>query len=186
MKALVFLLVLGSALVAHPQGLVDFSNFSISGGGVNAPVFESDGVTRCAGSQFMAELLAGSTANNLASIATTGFLTGTAAGYFEGLAQTVPGVAPGHSAWMQVNVWNTATGATFNQAKASGLPDAWWQSSIFSVFAGGGNVNPTPPTPLTGLGNSPVHLNSVPEPSGLALVACGLVVGFLRKGLTTR
>jgi hypothetical protein len=177
-------LLVACALSGYAQGLVQFSNLSISGGGVNAPVFESDGVTKCSGQQFMAQLFAGAAPDNLASIATTGFLVGTAAGYFDGLAQTIPHVAPGNTAWVQVAVWNTASGATFDQARVSGLPNSWWQSAVFTVVPGGGNVNPTPPSPLTGLGFSPVYLNSVPEPSALAVFSCGLALALFRKGLT--
>ena len=182
MKACVLgLLFLSWTLVAQAQGTVSFANVAPAGQGVNAPVYESDGVTPLSGSQFMAELLAGPSANTLASIATTGFLTGSQGGYFNGGYQTIPGVV-NSPAWIQVDVWNTASGSTFDQAKASGLPNSWWQSSVFSVMVGGGFQGP-PPAPLTGLGTSPVYLNSVPEPSALALLSCGLVAGLLRKVL---
>ncbi len=166
----------------YAQGTVNFANLwpNQVNPMVNAPVYESDGVTRLAGSQFTAELLAGPTANNLASIAMTGFLTGNAAGYFPAGTQSVPNLAPGMTAWVQVNVWNTASGASFAQAQASGLPNTWWSSSVFSVALGGGVVNPTAPATLTGLGTSPVYLNSVPEPATTALLGLGVAVLFLR------
>ncbi len=68
------------SFAAYGQGTVQFSNLSAFGT-VNAPVYQSDGLTPLSGSQFLAELLAGTTANNLTSIATSGFLTGTAAGF---------------------------------------------------------------------------------------------------------
>jgi hypothetical protein len=83
MRAL-FLTALLSRLVvdAIGQGTVQFQN--IQQGGPNAPVFQSDGVTKCAGPQFMAELLVGTSVNTLNSIATTGFLSGIGAGHFYG------------------------------------------------------------------------------------------------------
>jgi hypothetical protein len=172
-------LILASTVVARGQGTIDFVNLA-GFGQVNAPVYESDGVTKCSGPQFMAELLAGPSGNTLASIATVGFLTGAAAGYFNGGLQYVNSVAPGSTAWVQVEVWNTASGATFDQAKASGLSDSWWQSSVFSVVTGNPNPTPTPGALLTGLGNSPVYLNPVPEPSTLALLGLGTAF-VLRK-----
>jgi hypothetical protein len=172
LKQFVWIVLTGSSfLSAQAQGTVGFAN--IHNGGPNAPVFESDGVTKLSGPQFMAELLGGASSANLVSLATTAFLTGAGAGYFIAREQEVPGVVPGTEAWVQVHVWNTASGGSFPQAQASGLPNSWWASPVFSVTSGGGAVNPTPPGALTGLGNEPVYLNSVPEPSVLTMVVLG-------------
>ena len=164
------LFVLLSIVAARAQGTVWFINLD-SAHGVNAPVYESDGLAKLSGPQFMAELLVGPSAANLMSIATTGFLTGAAAGYFNGDVQTVNGIIPGTTAWVEVRAWNIASGGSFLQAQASGLPNSWWQSSVFTVQLG--NPFQGSPAPLTGLGNSPVYLNSVPEPSGLGLASLG-------------
>jgi hypothetical protein len=175
------MLITCSSLPAHPQGTVLFNNINV--GSPNAPVYESDGVTKLSGSQFMAELFAGPSANNLGAIAMTGFLTGSQAGYFLGGPQTINSVPGGGTAWIQVDVWNTASGASFSQATASGLPDSWWQSQVFMNLTGNpnniGGGGPSPPFPLTGLGNSPVFLNSVPEPSVLPLSCLGFTVIFV-------
>ena len=179
---LLALLVLTTTVSAHSQGTVLFINI---GPGFNAPVYGSDGVTALSGSQFMAELLGGPSVNNLASIAATGFLTGAQGGYFNGGTQTINSVAPQATAWVGVRVWNTASGSSFLQAQASGLPNSWWQSPVFSIVTGGGIINPAAPAPLTGFGTSPVFLNSVPEPSTIALAALGAAVvsfRFLRRG----
>lgn len=182
-KLLLNFVFLGSwAIIAHAQGTVNFANIA-GGGGVlnpNAPVYESDGVTLLSGPRYMAELLGGPFATSLASVATTTFLTGASAGYFLAGTQTIDSVAPGATAWVQVDVWNTASGTTFNQALASGLLNSWWQSPVFSVMTGKESVNPSAPGNLTGLGNSPVYLNGVvPEPSTLALAALGAAVLLL-------
>jgi hypothetical protein len=137
----------------------------------------ADGVTPLSGPQFTAELLAGPNANSLLSIATTGFLTGSDVGYFVGGIETINGVAAQGTAWVNVRVWNTTAGPSFLQAQASGLPNSWWQSPIFSVVTGD-SVNPSS---LTGLGNSPVYLNPVPEPSAAALVGFGAALIISRK-----
>jgi len=165
---------------AQGQGTVNFINIY---GPVNAPFYESDRITKLAGPQFMAQLLAGPSASTLASIAMTGFFSGGGAGYFNGGEQYINSVPPGSTAWVQVDVWNTASGATFSQAQGSGLPNSWWQSSVFAVqtgnpFSSGGG--PTSPAALTGLGNSPLYLNSVPEPSTIALAGLAAAAVVLR------
>jgi|SRR5579859_3793901 len=183
MKKLILVLAMAGVLViAHGQGTVFFANVNARGL-PNAPVYESDGLTLLSGSQFMAELFAGPSSSSLGAIAMTGFLTGSQAGYFDGGEQTINSVSGGGTAWIQIDVWNTASGASFLQARASGLADSWWQSPVFmnstgnpNNFGGGG---PTPPSPLTGLGTSPGFLNSVPEPSVLALSCFGFTVVFL-------
>ena len=161
------------------QGTVNFSNLDPSHG-VNAPVYQADGVTALAGSQFIAELIAGPSSNNLASVVTVGFLN---RGYFSAGLQEISTVAPFNVAWVQVDVWNTASGFTFAQAQDSGLSNSWWQSSTFTVQLGGsGGAPPSPPAALTGLGTSPVFLNgaTVPEPSTIALGLTGAVVALVR------
>jgi len=168
------LLVELSITTARSQGTVVFNNGYP--GGPNAPVYESDGVTKLSGSQFMAELFAGPNANSLGAIAMTGFATGVQAGYFFGGVQTINSVPFGGTAWVQVDVWNTASGASFSQARASGLPDSWWQSPLFTSLTGNPLGTPFPPQPLVGLGTSPLFLNSVPEPSTFALASLAVLV----------
>jgi hypothetical protein len=164
------LLVIALSLTAHAQGTIYFSNL---GPGVNAPVYLSDQVTKISGSQFQAELLGGRSVDSMTSLSTLAFGTGAIAGYIQfPTTVEIPGVFPWQTAWVQVKVWNTVSGATFDRALASGLPDSWWASSVFSVVTGGGFQGP-PPTRLTGLGTSPVYLNTIPEPSTIALAGLG-------------
>jgi len=166
-----------SYLSAHAQGTVQFQNVAYPA--LNAPAYMSDRVTPLSGPQFMAELLGGASADALVPIATTPFLTGNGAGYFLGGDQTINGVPLAGTVWVVVEVWNTASGASFDQAKASGLPNSWWSSSVFSVQTSQFNGVPLPGY-LTGLGTSPVYLNGVPEPSTLALVGLAAALVLLR------
>ncbi len=182
-------LLMCAPVLADAQGTVNFANLfpNLVNPVVNAPVYESDRNTPLSGSQFMAELLGGPSTDALASIATAGFLIGAGAGYFNGGAQVIGTVPPGSTAWIQIRVWNTASGNSYPQAVASGLPNSWWQSAVFMVIAGGGFQGP-PPTPLAGLGTSPVYLNGfVPEPSTLALASIGAALALFgvrrRRGL---
>jgi hypothetical protein len=173
-----FLLTLATAawaVTVHAQGTVWFQNLD-SQRGIDAPVFESDGVTKLSGAQFIAELLGGPSTATLASLATTSFLQGPAAGYYNGGIHGLPSVAGGALGWVQVRVWSMSSGASFLEAQASGLPNSWWQSSVFSVVTGTTGSNPTFPGALTGLGTSPVYLNSVPEPSTLAVAGLGVIM----------
>ena len=165
---------------AFAQGLVYFSNEY--GQQVNAPVYESDGITPLFGSQFMAELFAGPSTNSLQAITSTPFMQLSAAGYFYGGTPSISTVPPRNPAWIQVDVWNTAFGRTFDQAQASGAANAWWQSSVFSVVTGGGAVNPANAAPLIALGTSPVFLNGlIPEPSAMSLLLMGSLATWCRS-----
>lgn len=180
MKLVFALALAASSLGTLAQGTIEFSNYDLNAN-INAPVYHSDMVTLLSGPQFQAELLAGPTASNMVSIATTPFLEGVTAGYYyhDGLA--VPNVYYGATAWVRVQVWNTASGATFAQAQASGLPDSWWESSIFPVTTGCPICPPpTLPGPLTGLGNSPVYLNGVPEPTLYTFAGFGFLLAGMR------
>ncbi|HVV71106.1 MAG TPA: hypothetical protein VHI52_06355, partial [Verrucomicrobiae bacterium] len=57
-------LVFAWTVVVQSQGTINFVNLQ-PGVGLNAPVYEADGVTKCSGPQFTAELLVGTAANNL-------------------------------------------------------------------------------------------------------------------------
>lgn len=179
MKTMLAILLAGYCSTTWGQGTVWFQNYAPPD--MDAPVYHSDGVTPLSGSQFLAELFGGPSATSLQAVATTTFEVGTAAGYFFGGAQYLPGVPELSLGWVQIDVWNTASGATFADALASGLPDSWWQSSIFSTATGGTHViNPFPPQYLVGLGTSPVFLNGVPEPSVFGLAGLCTVATALR------
>ena len=83
-SCLVFVAAIGSSFA---QGTINFAN---AGAGLNAPVFQLDGVTKLSGATYQAQLLAGPNAGALAVVGSaTPFLTGGGAGYFNGGAITV-------------------------------------------------------------------------------------------------
>jgi len=156
------------SLAAFAQGTVNFVNL---GAGLNAPVFMSDGTTKVGTTGFTAELLAGTSAGTLASVATANFVAG---GYFQGSPATVAigSVAPGATAFLQVRVFSASSGS-FAAAQTANLANTWGQSGVFSVVTGGAGSPPTTPSPLAGLTSFNLNSGVVPEPSSLALAGLG-------------
>jgi hypothetical protein len=156
-------------LVAFAQGTVNFANLGV---GLNQPILLNDGTTKVPSTGYTAELLAGTSAANLASVATTGFLS-TAPGYFNGGVVTLAGITAGTAGFFEVRVFSTASGSFANAQTANAL-NTWGQSAVFSVTTGGAGAPPGPPASLTTLQG--FNLNSggvVPEPSSLALAGLG-------------
>lgn len=152
------------AVAAFGQGQVLFQN--VNSVGLQAYMYASDGTTKLAGTGFQAALINSDTS---AILAQTGFLSGGGAGIFSGGTVTVPGVAGGSIAHLQVEVWNTAFGSTYASASASGQANAFAISPVLNITV---TSAPNPPANLTGL--TPLSLNTVvPEPSSLALAGLG-------------
>jgi len=157
-------------IAAYAQGTVNFINIV---GSLNAPMFMNDGATKLSGAGFTAELLAGASAGSLASVATTGFLSGAGAGYFSGGTVAIPTVLPGANAFLQVRIFSASSGS-FAAAQSANLANTWAQSGVFSVATGGAGSPPSTPSPLTGLTSLSLNAGGVvPEPSSLALAGLG-------------
>jgi len=152
-------------LTAFAQGTVNFANVGV---GLNQPIFASDGTTKLT-TGFTVELMAGTSATTLGSVATTGFLA-SAPGYFAGGTVAIPTVGLGGTASIQVRVWSTASGS-YAAALAANVVNTYGASSIFSVVTGGGGTPANPPASLLGL--TSFHLNVIPEPSSFALAGLG-------------
>lgn len=182
---------------AYSQGTVAFVNLSGSGG-LNAPVFWIDGTTKLAGANWQAGLMAGPASTSLALIATTPFLTGAGAGYFNGGTISIPTVAGGATAYIDVTAWDTTlggttTGATSTQALAyalAGHPGVFgvtgydYTTGAFIPFPlTTGDPTASPPTSPAVLPLQSVSLVwIVPEPSALSLAGLGLAALMLRGG----
>ena len=178
-KILTAVAVLFVSLGALAQGTINFSN---GAAGVNAQIRDASGAF-AAGTGFVAQLWAGATASSLAPITPTAtFATGASAGYFFGGSRTIPGVATGSPAFIQVRVWsaNFADWATAFGAYNSGNPSAQIGGDLVPAWAspnlGGGA---TPPANMIGM--QAFQLRQVPEPSTIALAALGAAALLFRR-----
>jgi hypothetical protein len=149
------------------QGTIQFAN---SVGDIDAPFFDLDGVTRLAGNNYMAQLLAGTSADSLEPVGNPAtFLSGSSAGYFDGGVVSVPTVAPGEVGFFQVGAWHTLGGTITSYSAALTAGVYYGQSAIFTAFTGGYGIPAAPPGVLTGLQSFAL----IPEPSAWALLAFG-------------
>lgn len=119
------------------------------GGSTNylAPVFDVDGVTALSGAAFLAQLYAGPSVGDLRPAgAPTPFMSGLNAGLFTLKTITLPTVAPGSTAFVQVRAWQASAGASYEESRALG--GKFGKSEIFQVTT---STNPATPPNLTGL-----------------------------------
>jgi hypothetical protein len=131
--------------VSGPGGSVSFSN-----AGIRAPVTDEDTTTLLTGDNYLAQLYAGTSPNTLQPVpGIVPFGTGGAAGFWRGGTRTIAALAPGSTATLQVRVWETSAGSTFEEAIAAGRPVGL--SRIITATLGGVGVPPTLPVPLTGI-----------------------------------
>ena len=189
------LLTVGIAVSAFSQGNVAFVN---NASGFKAPIYAPEladpsvsiqGNTAnglpagtavytgapLSGSGFTAQIWSApdATSSLQASLNTTSFRTGTAAGFFSLVNATLPNVAKdATTATLQVRVWDNTGGATtWDQAVAANAVRG--QSATFTAANIGGDFN-TPPT-ITGLRSFNLTGAGViiPEPSTFALAGLG-------------
>ena len=177
MKKLILTVALGVACVsAFAQGQLNFANF---GSGANAPVYDTDGTTKLAGTAFQADLYwAPGTVTDSTVLTALGQPANFASsGYFLGGSRTIAGQPGGSTITGQVRVWDTADGSSWAAAVAAGqggsLTARVGESVLFQISLA--TVPPNTPPSLTGLNGQPLFkLNPVPEPSALALAGVGL------------
>ncbi len=128
------------------QGVIRFANDVASG--INAPFFDVDGVTRLAGSTYLAVLYAapGDAWERLEQVgAPRAFGTGPLAGFWTSSNVLLPFPSP--TVWLQVRFWDSQNGAylSFVQAEAAGAKIGVSVPILVSL-------NPPPATtPMTGL-----------------------------------
>jgi len=184
MKKLIYIAALLTAsLSAYSQGTIAFNNRVI--GTVDAPVFDVGGTVRISGTAFFAQLYAGATGTAEDALVAIGtpvtFRTGGAAGYVNPPAGdiTVPGVAVGGTARVQMRAWD-ATFGTYGAAIAGNGKAG--KSALFDVSGLGGQGPSGPPATAPNLaGLTSFSLEQVPEPSTIALGALGVAALLLRR-----
>jgi hypothetical protein len=109
---------------------------------LDAPVFDTDGVTALSGSNFVAQLYAGPTLELLRPVGQPSpFRPGSIVGYFYSQTVALPNVAPGSNAIVQVRAWDARMGCSYEEARAMG--GKFGKSSLLTVKVGGGVLIPT-------------------------------------------
>lgn len=173
-KLLLVTVLMVASVAAYSQGTLNFANFvtvTPPGISVNAPVFNVDGTTRLAGSQFQAILYGGPNANSLQAMGSAlGFSTGAGAGYFIGGQRIVTTVPGNTTAVLQVRAWDSLSGLTWDTATIRG------ESPLLNLLLG-----QAPATPPNMVGLQSFNLVVVPEPSTIALAMLGAAALFLRR-----
>ena len=155
----------GAVLYLWPTeigGTVNFNNLATPSG-VDAPIYDSDGTTKLSGAAFLAQLYAGKTPDQLVPVGpAVPFESGIAAGYVcqRFTSRTIPFVAPGDPVFVQVRVWETAFGATYEAAVLAGGKTG--TSDILNVVTGGAGSPPSLPGDLAGLKSFSVKRETVP------------------------
>lgn len=114
-------------------------------------VFDTDGVTRLAGSNFVAQAYAGPSPTDMHPVGLVRpFKDGIYAGFFYPVFVTLADVVGGQTAYVQVRIWERTVGETYEAARARG--GRFGCSEIMTVQCGGvvsgGAPVPLPPTEL--------------------------------------
>ncbi len=137
---------------APVNGTVVFLNRNLVAG-VDAPVFDQDGLTRLEGRDYHAQLYGGTSVETLQPVGpVVWFGTGADAGYFESERdpiRAIPPVLPGEVAVVEVRAWAVADGASFEAARFSGGRAG--RSAAIHVRTGGAGSPPAFPADLVGL-----------------------------------
>jgi uncharacterized repeat protein (TIGR02543 family) len=128
-------------------GTVNFVNRIT--GTLDAPVFDTDGVTKL-DDRYVAALYGGTSASTLAQAGPPiAFRSGVGVGYFPGEERSIASVPPGATAFVQVKAWRLADGPTHEAAVAAGAKAG--ESRVFSVTTGNFGSPPSLPSVLIGL-----------------------------------
>jgi hypothetical protein len=184
MKTPIFLVLALGVCTAAAQGIVDFRNNQTDfPTPTNRTVYSFTVAEPLVGTNFQARLLYGSDAASLQPATYTtparfnNVTTGhSRAGTWIGGNRTLAGFVPGQTVLLQVQVWDSTGGRTFEETLAAG--GAHCESRVFSyTIPPAGTLNPQP--------YFMDNLRSfclIPEPSVLALGVVGLsAVFFLRR-----
>ncbi|HVY72320.1 MAG TPA: PEP-CTERM sorting domain-containing protein [Verrucomicrobiae bacterium] len=160
-RALFLSTILALACLARSQGTVNFNNHSTA---VSAPVYDVN--IPVSGP----DVVAGLFYNGVQQGASAPFRTGNGAGFWNAGADTtrvIDGVPGGQPATLDVRVWDSSKGATYDAAVAAGSLSG--KSDPFTIILGGGGTPPSVPADMIGFRSIAI----LPEPSTIALFALG-------------
>ncbi len=155
-------------------GMIDFRNQNFFNGDTNidARVFDLDGATPLAGTNYVAQLYAGPSLDRLRPAGQpTPFQTGVNGGFFVPRTVTLANVAPGSNAVLQVCAWDATFGTSYEQVRFTG--GKFGKSALLPVVAGGGDL---PPQTLLGF-------ESFSPQAGLPYFQVG-TISFVELGAT--
>lgn len=183
----------GLCLLFPLPGLASFITFGLDnyvidlGWPVDAPVFDAQGALLRGRPDYLAELWGGATPDSLAPAFDSDFWDRRRVfasfgrpGYFSSYAQTAVEGDANDSAWLQVRVWDTRLGATYEEVVARGW-GGYGESPVFRAKGTSPSPLPGPPSPLIGLQSFSIR-PVIPEPSIVVLLAAGLVaLGWPRR-----
>jgi hypothetical protein len=174
-KILALASILALAGSAWGQGTVNFQ--TLLPGSIDAKVLKVDGSP--AGAGFWGQLYAGASATSLAAVGVPKNFAGES-GYIVAGSVTIPGIAAGGPAFVQLRAWAAASGTSYEDAaaKSDGVIGA---SAVLSLAATGNPSAQPPGTPVNLVGLQGLSLAVVPEPSTWALLALGLGALALRR-----
>jgi hypothetical protein len=130
-------------------GTVIFAN-RLTVVGLDAPVYDIDGATRLLGANYLAQLYSGTSESSLAPVEDVAWFSA-AAGYWNSAnrVRSLPNVAPGATAYLQIRVWDSAIAPTYDQTIA--LNGKAGSSLVFTAVTGGAGSPPGVPTELLNL-----------------------------------
>lgn len=153
------------------QGQINGINYNVANN-VLGQVTRADGTT-LAGNDVLGQLYVGAAGGSLTAVGSpTAFL---ANGIVSFGTVTVPSIAAGAQADVQLKSWLAASGASYEVAAANPSGEIG-ESNIITITLGGG-IN----TPAFMTGLQPTAMTVVPEPSTWALMALGLGALALRR-----
>jgi len=179
MKKYILILAAVSLVAVTKANAQGYFNFANGAAGVNAPVTETDGTTKLAGSAYLADYYWGPAGTVNPNSLTAGglsqaFSTGGNAGYFFGGHAVVSGQTG--TVTLQVRAWRASDGASW--AAASGVNGAHVGQGNLIQFALG--ASPAADPPLVGI--QAFSLTTVgPEPATIALGLMGAGALFIRR-----
>lgn len=167
----ILILLVASAAATQAQSTLDFSNYKP--GRVVAPVYDVDGITRL-GDQYLGQLYAGSTANNLTAVGSpVRFRThaGTNTGYIVAGRVDVPGGAGVAPVFLELRAWLASGGSTYETALAARVKTG--RSAVIHIMTGGGAIGAPPAPPPALIGLSAFSLQPPPAGPSIANINSG-------------